>query len=144
MRKILLTLILVAGTATITDVHAQRIEEACEIIGSSIKDNQYKEFTIDGSGFLSYLWSGSKDSETVMNIDLIQITISKEITPTGYKVWLNCIDGVNCISEKGRVGNDENFYGEYNKTYLPAKSENEMNAIYTQLDYLLRLANEIR
>lgn len=144
MKRVLLTIVLLSSIATGCKLQAQRIEEACEIIGTSIKDNQYKEFTIDGSGFLSYIWSGSKNSETCMNVDLIQITISKEITPTGYKVWLNCIDGVNCISEKGRVGNDENFYGEYNKTYLPAKSENEMNAIYTQLDYLLRLANEIR
>lgn len=144
MKRVLLIIVLLSGIATGCKLQAQRIEEACEIIGTSIKDNQYKEFTIDGSGFLSYIWSGSKNSETCMNVDLIQITISKEITPTGYKVWLNCIDGVNCISEKGRVGNDENFYGEYNKTYLPAKSENEMNAIYTQLDYLLRLANEIR
>ena len=144
MKRVLLTIVLLSGIATGCKLQAQRIEEACEIIGTSIKYNQYKEFTIDGSGFLSYIWSGSKNSETCMNVDLIQITISKEITPTGYKVWLNCIDGVNCISEKGRVGNDENFYGEYNKTYLPAKSENEMNAIYTQLDYLLRLANEIR
>lgn len=144
MKRVLLIIVLLSGIATGCKLQAQRIEEACEIIGTSIKDNQYKEFTIDGSGFLSYIWSGGNNSETCMNVDLIQITISKEITPTGYKVWLNCIDGVNCISEKGRVGNDENFYGEYNKTYLPAKSENEMNAIYTQLDYLLRLANEIR
>ena len=102
MKRVLLTIVLLSGIATGCKLQAQRIEEACEIIGTSIKDNQYKEFTIDGSGFLSYIWSGSKNSETCMNVDLIQITISKEITPTGYKVWLNCIDGVNCISEKGR------------------------------------------
>ena len=71
-------------------------------------------------------------------------TISKEITATGYKVWINCIDGVNCITEKGVIGKNDSYYGEYNRTYLPANSESDMNAIYYQLDYLLRLANEIR
>ncbi len=123
---------------------AQRIEEACEIISTSIKDNAYKEFTIDGSGFLSYIWSGKNGSETSLSVDMIRATVSKQITPTGYCVWINCTDGVNCITEKGIVGSNENFYGEYNKTYLPAKSEGDMDAIYLQLDYLLRLANEIR
>ncbi len=123
---------------------AQRIEEACEIIASSITDSQYKEFTIDGSGYLSYIWSGANGSETSLSIDLIQATVSKETTQTSYKVWINCIDGVNCITEKGVIGNNENFYGEYNRTYFPAKSESDMNAIFYQINYLLQLANEIR
>lgn len=143
MKKYILLGFILTAFVTI-DLNAQRIEEACEIIGTSIKDNSYKEFTIDGSGFLSYIWSGKNGSETTLSVDLIQATISKEITATGYKIWLNCIDGVNCITEKGVIGNNDSYYGEYNRTYLPANSESDMNAIYYQLDYLLRLANEIR
>ena len=143
MKKYILLGFILTAFVTI-DLNAQRIEEACEIIGTSIKDNSYKEFTIDGSGFLSYIWSGKNDSETTLSVDLIQATISKEITATGYKVWINCIDGVNCITEKGTIGKNENYYGEYNKTYLPANNESDMNAIYYQMEYLLQLANEIR
>lgn len=143
MKKYILLGFILTAFVTI-DLNAQRIEEACEIIGTSIKDNSYKEFTIDGSGFLSYIWSGKNDSETTLSVDLIQATISKEITATGYKVWINCIDGVNCITEKGTIGKNDTYYGEYNRTYLPANNESDMNAIYYQLDYLLRLANEIR
>ncbi len=144
MRKAFFIAALTMACMLANQAQAQRIEEACEIIGTSIKDNQYKEFTIDGAGFMSYMWSGSNGSETTLSADLIQVTVSKEITQTGYKVWINCIDGVNCITEKGTVGNNETFYGEYNKTYLPAKSEHDMDAIYYQMNYLLRLANEIR
>lgn len=143
MKKYILLGFILTAFVTI-DLNAQRIEEACEIIGTSIKDNSYKEFTIDGSGFLSYIWSGKNDSETTLSVDLIQATISKEITATGYKVWINCIDGVNCITEKGTIGKNDTYYGEYNKTYLPANSESDMNAIYYQMEYLLQLANEIR
>ena len=143
MKKYILLGFILTAFVTI-DLNAQRIEEACEIIGTSIKDNSYKEFTIDGSGFLSYIWSVKNGSETTLSVDLIQATISKEITATGYKIWLNCIDGVNCITEKGVIGKNDSYYGEYNRTYLPANSESDMNAIYYQLDYLLRLANEIR
>ncbi|MBO5963674.1 MAG: hypothetical protein J6P97_04255 [Bacteroidales bacterium] len=90
------------------------------------------------------MWSGKNNSETNLSIDLIQITISKEISQTGYKVWINCIDGVNCITEKGTIGKNDTYYGEYNKTYLPANNESDMNAIYYQMEYLLQLANEIR
>ncbi|MEE0947491.1 MAG: hypothetical protein U0L53_02095 [Bacteroidales bacterium] len=143
MKKYILLGFILTAFVTI-DLNAQRIEEACEIIGTSIKDNSYKEFTIDGSGFLSYIWSGKNDSETTLSVDLIQATISKEITATGYKVWINCIDGVNCITEKGTIGKNDTYYGEYNKTYLPANNESDMNAIYYQIEYLLQLANEIR
>ena len=143
MKKYILLGFILTAFVTI-DLNAQRIEEACEIIGTSIKDNSYKEFTIDGSGFLSYIWSGKNDSETTLSVDLIQATISKEITATGYKVWINCIDGVNCITEKGTIGKNDTYYGEYNKTYLPANNESDMNAIYYQMEYLLQLANEIR
>ena len=95
MKKYILLGFILTAFVTI-DLNAQRIEEACELIGTSIKDNSYKEFTIDGSGFLSYIWSGKNGSETTLSVDLIQATISKEITSTGYKVWINCIDGVNC------------------------------------------------
>lgn len=144
MRRYISVLCLVLAGFVADNSMAQRIEEACEIIGTSIEGNVYKEFTIDGSGFLSYLWSGKNNSQTSLSVDLIQTTVSKEITNSGYKVWINCIDGVNCITEKGIVGKNENFYGEYNRTYLPAKSESDMNAIYYQMEYLLQLANEIR
>ena len=144
MKKYILFLAFAIAFLANNNLQAQRIEEACEIIGTSIKDNSYKEFTIDGSGFLSYMWSGKNNSETNLSIDLIQITISKEISQTGYKVWINCIDGVNCITEKGTIGKNDTYYGEYNKTYLPANSESDMNAIYYQMEYLLQLANEIR
>ncbi|MEE1097201.1 MAG: hypothetical protein U0K83_02620 [Bacteroidales bacterium] len=144
MKKYILFLAFAIAFLANNNLQAQRIEEACEIIGTSIKDNSYKEFTIDGSGFLSYMWSGKNNSETNLSIDLIQITISKEISQTGYKVWINCIDGVNCITEKGTIGKNDTYYGEYNKTYLPANNESDMNAIYYQMEYLLQLANEIR
>lgn len=144
MKKYILFLVFAIAFLANNNLQAQRIEEACEIIGTSIKDNSYKEFTIDGSGFLSYMWSGKNNSETNLSIDLIQITISKEISQTGYKVWINCIDGVNCITEKGTIGKNDTYYGEYNKTYLPANNESDMNAIYYQMEYLLQLANEIR
>ncbi len=144
MKKYILLLAFAIAFSANNKLQAQRIEEACEIIGSSIENASYKEFTIDGSGFLSYMWSGKNNSETTLSVDLIQITISKEITQSSYKVWINCIDGVNCITEKGTIGKNDNYYGEYNKTYLPAKSESDMNAIYYQMEYLLKLANEIR
>ena len=46
MKKYILLGFILTAFVTI-DLNAQRIEEACEIIGTSIKDNSYKEFTID-------------------------------------------------------------------------------------------------
>jgi hypothetical protein len=144
MKKIFVIAILFCSLGLSKQSNAQRIEEACNIIATSIVDEQYKEFTIDGSAYLSYIWTDHKDSETTMQVDLTQVTISKDITRTGYKVWLNCLDGVNCIIEKGKLGNDENYYSEFPRTYLPAKTESDMDAIFYQLEYLLKLGNEIR
>lgn len=144
MKRILIAIVLLCSIGLSTNTQAQRIEEACSIIATSIVDSQYKEFTIDGSAYLSYIWTDHKDSETIMQVDLTQVTISKDITRTGYKVWLNCLDGVNCIIEKGKLGQDENYYSEFPRTYLPAKSESDMDAIFYQLEYLLKLGNEIR
>ena len=144
MKKISVIVILLCSLVSFKYSNAQRIEEACNIIATSIVDEQYKEFTIDGSAYLSYIWTDHKDSETTMQVDLTQVTISKGITRTGYKVWLNCLDGVNCIVEKGKLGGDENYYSEFPRTYLPAKTESDMDAIFYQLEYLLKLGNEIR
>ncbi len=144
MKKFLIVAVFLSAFAFSKHSNAQRIEEACSIIATSIVDEQYKEFTIDGSAYLSYIWTDHKDSETMVQVDLTQITISKDITRTGYKVWLNCLDGVNCIVEKGKIKTNENYYSEFPRTYLPAKSESDMDAIFYQLEYLLKLGNEIR
>lgn len=144
MKKILVAIVLLCSIGLSKNSNAQRIEEACSIIATSIVDAQYKEFTIDGSAYLSYIWTDNKGSETTMQVDLTQVTISKDITRTGYKVWLNCLDGVNCIVEKGKIKTNENYYSEFPRTYLPAKSESDMDAIFYQLEYLLKLGNEIR
>lgn len=144
MKKILVAIVLLCSIGLSKNSNAQRIEEACNIIATSIVDAQYKEFTIDGSAYLSYIWTDNKDSETTMQVDLTQVTISKDITRTGYRVWLNCLDGVNCIVEKGKIKDNENYYSEFPRTYLPAKSESDMDAIFYQLEYLLKLGNEIR
>lgn len=144
MKKVLASIIILSAVNAFNFVQAQRIDESCEIIATSIKDGQYKEFTIDGAGYLSYLWTDNKGSETSLKIDLTQVTISKDVSMSGYKVWVNCIDGTNCITEKGIVGDDQNYYSEFPRTYLPAKSESDMNAIYYQMEYLLKLANGIR
>ncbi len=144
MKKILVAIVLLCSIGLSKNSNAQRIEEACNIIATSIVDAQYKEFTIDGSAYLSYIWTDNKGSETTMQVDLTQVTISKDITRTGYKVWLNCLDGVNCIVEKGKIKDNENYYSEFPRTYLPAKSESDMDAIFYQLEYLLKLGNEIR
>lgn len=144
MKKILVAIVLLCSIGFSKNSNAQRIEEACNIIATSIVDSQYKEFTIDGSAYLSYIWTDNKGSETTMQVDLTQVTISKDITRSGYKVWLNCLDGANCIVEKGKLGNNENYYSEFPRTYLPAKSESDMDAIFYQLEYLLKFGNEIR
>ncbi|MDR1725043.1 MAG: hypothetical protein LBR28_01445 [Bacteroidales bacterium] len=137
---LVLILVLISGS----NLKSQTIEETCGIIQSEIVDNQYHSFTLSGSGYLSYVWTDQKDSETTINIDLTQVTISKDISNTGYKVWIKCIDQTNCIVEQGRVGSNEYYYSEYSKTYLPAKSVEGMEAIYLQLEYLLKLSNGIR
>ena len=80
MKKISVIVILLCSLVSFKYSNAQRIEEACNIIATSIVDSQYKEFTIDGSAYLSYIWTDHKDSETTMQVDLTQVTISKDIT----------------------------------------------------------------
>jgi hypothetical protein len=143
MNKLVIYLIFVVCSIVTLNVNAQTIEESCSIMESEITDGQYHSFTLSGDGYLSYVWTDKKGSETTIRIDLTQITVSKDMS-NGYKVWINCIDASNCIVEQGIVGNDENYYAEYSKTYLPAKSSEGMDAVFIQLEYLLKLSNEIR
>jgi hypothetical protein len=144
MRKVVASIVFFVCCSVVANTEAQTLEESCGIIESEIVDSQYHSFTLSGDGYLSYVWTDKKGSQTTISIDLTQVTISKDVVATGYRVWFNCIDGSNCIVERGTVGDDEQFYGEYSKTYLAANSSEGMNAIYLQLEYLLKLSNGIR
>jgi hypothetical protein len=144
IRKVVASVVFFVCCIVTLNTNAQTVEESCSIIESDIVDNQYHSFTLSGDGYLSYVWTDKKGSETTISIDLTQITISKDVSNTDYKVWINCIDGSNCVIERGIVGDDEQFYGEYSKTYLSAKDAEGMDAIYLQLEYLLKLSNGIR
>ncbi|MDR1006879.1 MAG: hypothetical protein LBL74_08490 [Bacteroidales bacterium] len=143
-RRIIIGVIFAVGCFGTIRTNAQSIEESCDIISNQILNKQYHSFSLSGDGYFSYVWTDQKGSETRIKIDLTQITISKDVSSDISKVWINCLDAANCIVEQGKVGEDEQYYAEYSKTYLPTKDTEGMNAVYLQLEYLLKLSNEIR
>lgn len=128
-----------------TNIFAQSPEESCQIIESEIKGEIYKQFSVNSNGFLTYKWTDEKtNSETLLTIDLTKITVSKDVSSRGYRVFINCIDDVDCINEKGKLGTDETYYSDFSKTYLPANDEKGMITIYNQMMFLLKLGNKNR
>ncbi len=119
-------------------LNAQEITESLEIIESSVKDNVYYNFTISGDGYLSYNWGDNDDNNTVITIDLANVTISKDFSISQPKLWINCIDGNSCINETGRIGSKDGMYFNYSRTYIPANSESDLNAMFRHLSYLMR------
>src|SRR5574344_617274 len=140
MKKSVFLIISIISILTYCNVQGQEIQESCKIIETSIKGGQYKDFTFSGDGFLTYTWGDNNDSETQITIDLIKVTISKDLTFNNSKVWINCIGGNNCICEKGKIANQDGMYFTYPKTYLPANNESDMKAMFLQLDYLIHVA----
>lgn len=118
-------------------LNAQELSESIQIIESSIKDNTYYNFTISGDGHLSYNWGKDDDNNTVITVDLSNVTISKDYTSFQPKVWINCIDGNSCIEERGRIGATDGIYFNYSRTYLPAKNEDDLNALFRHLSILI-------
>lgn len=128
-----------------TNLYAQSPDESCQIIESEIKGEIYTNFSVNSNGYLTYVWKDKKsNSETFMTIDLTKITISKDVSSRGYRVFLNCIDGLDCINERGKLGKDETYYADFSKTYLPARDEKGMVTIYNQMLFLLKLGNANR
>lgn len=123
---------------------AQSVEESCKIIETEIQDSVYVNFSVNSNGYLTYNWIGKDDSQTLITIDLTKITISKDVSQQGYKVYIRCIDDIDCIHEEGKVGSDENYFANFSKTYLPAYDERGMNIIYSQLVFLLKYGNNLR
>ena len=111
MKKILVSIIILSAFSAFNVVHAQRIDESCEIIATSIKDGQYKEFTIDGAGYLSYLWTDGIISAAGMPFDRlmeefekyynIKIVIRRDTLPEiGYgRLRIRISDGISKAME---------------------------------------------
>ncbi|MGP1515706.1 MAG: hypothetical protein ACTTJH_07080 [Bacteroidales bacterium] len=118
-------------------LNAQELTESIEVIESSVKGKTYYNFTISGDGHLSYNWGKDDDNFTVITIDLSNVTISKDITSFYPKLWINCIDNNNCIEERGRIGAMDGMYFNYNRTYLPANNEEDLDAMFHQLSNLI-------
>mgnify|MGYP000860833033 CR=1 FL=1 len=139
-------LLLLALISLVSNViYAQSPEESCQMIETEIKDNIYSEFSVNSNGYLTYIWKDEKSkSETLLTIDLTKITVSKDVSQRGYRVFLNCIDAIDCINERGKLGSDETYYADFSKTYLPANDEKGMIIIYNQMLFLLKLGNANR
>lgn len=145
MKKVLLLISLSLVFALNTNLYAQSPEESCKIIETEIKGDIYKEFSVNSNGYLTYIWTNANsNSETLITIDLTKVTVSKGVSQRGYRVFINCIDGIDCINEKGKLGDDETYYSDFAKTYLPAEDERGMVIIYNQLMFLLKLGNTNR
>lgn len=119
---------------------AQEIQQSCTIIETSVKDNQYYNFTLSGDGFLSYNWGDNEDNNTTISVDLTKVTISKDFSIQNPRVWINCIDNNSCISETGRMGARDGMYFSYSKTFLPANNDADMEAMFLHLNYLIQVA----
>jgi hypothetical protein len=141
MKKTLCIIAIIACFIPCLKVNGQEIKESCNIIETSIKDHQYYDFTLSGDGFLSYAWGNNDDNHTNISVDLTKVTISKDYTFGSWKIWINCIEGNDCISESGIIGARDGMYFNYSKTFLPANSEGDMNAIFIQLNYLIKVAS---
>lgn len=145
MKKLFLLISISLVLALNVNLYAQSPEESCNIIETEVKGSIYKDFSVNSNGYLSYIWTDTKsNSETLITIDLTQVTVSKDVSLRGYRVFINCIDGVGCINEKGRLGTDETYYSDFSKTYLPAEDERGMVIIYNQLMFILKLGNTNR
>ena len=145
MKKLFFLISLSLVFALNTNLLAQSPEESCQIIESEIKGEIYSQFSVNSNGYLTYVWTDAKsNSETLLTIDLTKITISKDVSERGYRVFINCIDNIDCINEKGTLGNDQTYYAVFSKTYLPAKDERGMIIIYNQMMFLLKLGNANR
>lgn len=126
--------------SVIFSMHAQELSESLEIIESSVKDSMYYNFTISGDGYLSYNWGDNYDNATTVTINLSNVTISKDYTSFSPKLWINCIDNNSCISEQGRIGSMDGMYFNYSRTYLPAKNDNDLDAMFIHMSYLMQYA----
>ncbi len=146
MKKIIIVLVIsLVGVLSNQDLKAQSVEESCQIIETEVKDGIYSQFSVNSNGYLTYVWKDKKnDSETVLTIDLTKVTVSKDVSQQGYRVYINCIDGIDCINEKGKLKNDETYFSDFSKTYLPAKDEKGMTIMYNHLLFLLKLGNTNR
>ncbi len=125
-------------------LYSQSIVESCQMIETEIKDGIYKDFGVNSNGYLTYNYVDDMGSNTLITIDLTQVSVIKDVSSRGYRVFIRCIDGLNCINEKGRIGDDETFYADFPKTYLPANDEKGMNIIYSQILFLLKFGNTNR
>lgn len=139
-KKVLMAIVFFCFLGVGYNVAAQEVKESIEIIESSIKDNTYYDFNISGDGFLTYNWGNNEDNQTTISIDLKGVTISKDYTSSSPKVWINCQFGEECIEEQGRIGSRDGMYFSYQRTYLPANNEQDMNALFMHLSYLINFA----
>lgn len=144
MNKLFISILFFVISFNTNNTYSQSIEQSCKIIESEIKDNIYREFGVNSNGYLTYKYIDEKGSNTTLTIDLTKVNIMREISSRGYRVYIRCIDGISCINEKGRVGDDETFYADFPKTYLPSDDEKGMNIIYNQLLFLLKFGNTNR
>lgn len=144
MNKLFISILFFVISFQINNTYSQSIEQSCKIIESEIKGNIYREFGVNSNGYLTYKYIDEKGSNTTLTIDLTKVNIMREISSRGYRVYIRCIDGISCINEKGRVGDDETFYADFPKTYLPSEDEKGMNIIYNQLLFLLKFGNTNR
>lgn len=144
MNKLFISILFFVISFHINNTYSQSIEQSCTIIESEIKDNIYREFGVNSNGYLTYKYIDEKGSNTTLTIDLTKVNIMREISSRGYRVYIRCIDGISCINEKGKVGDDETFYADFPKTYLPSEDEKGMNIIYNQLLFLLKFGNTNR
>jgi hypothetical protein len=141
MKRFLVIIILLSASFAIK---AQSVEQSCQIIETEIADSIYRNFSVSSSGYLTFNWFGKDGSQTLLTVDLTKVTISKDVWAGGYRVFIRCIDDIDCINENGQVGSDENYFADFSKTYLPANDERGMNIIYSQLLFLLKYGNNLR
>ncbi len=145
MKNLFLLISISLAFALSTNLYAQSPQESCQIIETEIKGDIYKQFSVNSNGYLTYVWTNKKsNSETLITIDLTKVTVSKDVSARGYRVFINCIDGIDCINEKGKLGDDQTYYADFSKTYLPAEDERGMVIIYNQLMFILKLGNTNR
>ncbi|MDR0971115.1 MAG: hypothetical protein LBM25_01860 [Bacteroidales bacterium] len=142
MKRIIFFTILAISLCFYNNIFSQSIDESCKIIETEVKDGIYNNFSVNSNGFLTYNWVDKKsDSQTLITIDLTKVRITKDVSQRGYRVFINCMDEIDCINEKGRLSSNENYYSDFSKTYIPAKDEKGMIAIYNHLLFLLKWGN---
>lgn len=135
-KKTLIALMVLTVSFGCLQTKSQSIEEACSLINSEVKDSVYGNFALSGTGFLTYTWNDGKGSETILSVEMNKVAFTTDQLGNDFRVWLKCADETNCFSEVGILGSDNNFSTHFNKTYLPAKSEEGMMVIFEQLNFL--------